>query len=120
MRFLSKNRLAWLMILIMIISPVQAINLAEPGENSHSINCDMTENHSTGQDSQHSHSQCSIDHSEHCNDHAGCVGQLSSLYLNNTSSILADCLTVSATNFGPYTDKVLTPFLDQIKRPPKA
>jgi len=117
MILLAKQFFYCFLVLIMIISPVQVSMAADFDQHDHAPKCQMNMN---AEISIGNSMGCAMQHDEHCQEHAGCVGQFHSSSLQNSHSFLSASRASNSVKFISKNDTILNIYHSLLKRPPKA
>ena len=113
---LSKHFFSWLLVLMMIISPVQVSLAIDIDQHDHAPKCQMPmDADSSIGDSMN----CAMQHDEHCQEHADCVGQFNSSSLQPPYSFLLTPGASKQLKFIIQNDTVLSVYPSLLKKPPK-
>lgn len=123
MVFLIKQFFSWLLVLIMVVSPVQVTMAIDVDQDSHGEHCQMPSMASTPShdsvDTKMTH-DCAMQHGDHCQDHPGCTGQISSSSLYTPNTFLVNLRASSDLKYVPASDSFLVIYPELFKRPPKS
>lgn len=109
--------ITWLLVLIMVINPVQVTMAADTDQNSQGVNCQMSfipmSDTSPG-------NHCPMLHDEKCQQHTGCVVQLTVTALPLLHSLLLTQRPISSLKFIIEKDAFNTQYPSLLKRPPRS
>lgn len=120
MNFGNKQIGSWLLVLILAISPVQVTMAIDIDLDAHGERCQMNSMPSHDSVDMDSKINCPMEHGDHCKDHPGCVGKVSSSSMQAPFSLLFVAKTRGHIIFIIENEDVRTVYPSLLKRPPKA
>lgn len=120
MLFFNRQFLSWLLVLVMMISPIQVVMATDFAQDSHGVNCQMPDSIAElavavncGADHD------TADHSKNCQEHPGCIAHLSTT-LFSSGFVVSLSRAVSQLKFTADHDTILSHYPSLLKRPPKS
>ncbi|MCK4709844.1 MAG: hypothetical protein KAU21_14595 [Gammaproteobacteria bacterium] len=117
MHFLTKQFFSWLLVLMMVISPVQITMATDTDQGSHGANCQIP----LVQISDiYQNDNCPMQYEKQCQEHPGCVAQFTTIPLLILNSNLSADRNITQLKFFTDNDVFLTHYPSLLKRPPKA
>jgi hypothetical protein len=120
MLFFNRQFLSWLLVLIMMISPIQVVMASDFAQDGHGAKCQMSGSSAELVVSANCGSDHDMaDHSKNCQEHPGCIAH-SSTTLFSSSFVVALSRAVSQLKFKADHDTFLTHYPSLLKRPPKS
>ena len=120
MLFVNRQFFCWLLVLVMMVSPIQVTMASDFAQQSHGMNCHKPDH---GINAVVSANCCKdpggSDHTKICIVHPECVAQFSTSLIPS-SLVVAMPRSVSLIKFIAEHKAVLTHYPSLLKRPPKA
>ena len=109
----------WLLVLMMIISPLRVSMAAEFDQHSHGLNCQMSDKDSHTENDLTMDKDCAMDHDEHCQNHVSCVGTSTSFF-QASNQFLFSASKETAIKFTINDENIQAHYPELLKRPPRS